>query len=313
MDQGAELGSFLRSRRAALRPEDVAVPAHGTRRRVPGLRREELAQLAGVSMAYYTRLEQGQSHNASDAVLDAIARALRLDPAETAHLRDLARPARVTRPSTRPERLRSGLRAVVDSIGDVPAYVVGKYADVLAWNPLAHALLAGHLDADAPRHPADRPNLQRLLFLDPHTRELYADWDSRARTSVACLRLTAGRHPGDPRLAALIGELTMQSPEFAALWTAHPVHQCAFSTVRYRHPLVGELTLRHEIMDLPEDDGQQLFLTTAEPGSSSHAALRLLSGLTAPAPASGQRLVQAEEGGDGEQAGHGGDQPSRER
>lgn len=279
MRQDLELGSFLRSRRAALRPGDVAVPALGARRRVPGLRREELAQLAGVSVAYYTRLEQGHSRNASDAVLDAIARALRLDEAETSHLRDLARPARTTRPSPRPERPRPALRAMVEAIGDVPAYVVGRYADVLAWNPLAHALLAGHVDVDAPQRPDDRPNLQRLLFLDPHTRELHADWESRARTSVACLRLTAGRDPGDPRLAALVGELSMASAEFAALWAAHPVHRCASATVRYRHPLVGELTLEQEVMDLPEDDGQQLFVISAEPGSSSHAALRLLAGL----------------------------------
>jgi transcriptional regulator with XRE-family HTH domain len=279
MDQGAELGSFLRSRRAGLRPENVAVTVYATRRRVPGLRREELAQLAGVSVAYYTRLEQGQSRNASDAVLDAIARALQLDEAETSHLRDLARPARTKRPLPRPELLRPSLRAMVDSMADIPAYVVGRYSDILAWNPLAHALLAGHVDFDAPLNPDDRPNLQRMLFLDPHTRELYADWETRARASVACLRLTTGRHRGDPRLAALIGELSMESPEFATLWSAHSVHQCAFSTIRYRHPLVGAMTLEQEVMNLPDDGGQQLIVTAAEPGSSSHAALHLLADL----------------------------------
>ncbi|MCO5969476.1 helix-turn-helix transcriptional regulator [Actinoallomurus soli] len=281
MDKRPELGDFLRSRRARLRPEDVGLTHYGGRRRVPGLRREELAQLAGVSVAYYTRLEQGQSQNASDAVLDAIARALGLDEDERAYLHGLARPAPAARRRPRPERVRPGVRMMIESFGDVPAMVIGRCTDALAWNPMAHTLLAGHLDFGAPDRPADRPNMARLLFLDPHTRELYADWRKKARDAVAYLRLAAGRYPDDPSLTALVGELAMKSPDFAALWSAHPVGDCAYNTREYRHPLVGALTLSEEVMPLPDDRGQRVMVWTAEPGSPSAAALRLLADLSA--------------------------------
>jgi transcriptional regulator with XRE-family HTH domain len=275
MGGGSDLGQFLRSRRAQVRPADVGLGDGYGRRRVAGLRREEIAQLAGMSVAYYTRLEQGRSTHASDAVLDAIARALQLDAHETLHLRSLARPRRA-RPRSRPERLRPELRSMIDAFGDVPAFVAGRFGDVLAWNQVAHALLAGHLDVAAPENPADRPNLARLTFLDQHTRELYPDWQRRARDSVAHLRLAAGRHPGDQRLMALVGELTVSSPEFAALWSAHPIHECTFGVQRYRHPLVGELALDEEVMHLPGDAGQRLVVLNARPGSPSADALRLL-------------------------------------
>ena len=194
-----ELGDFLHARRARLRPEDAGLPAYGGRRRVPGLRREELAQLAGVSVGYYTRLEQGQSPNASDAVLDAVARVLRLDDTERAHLYALARPLpRLRRPADRPERVRPEVRVMIESFGDVPALVIGRFLDVLAWNRMAHALVAGHLDRNAPDHSADRPNAARMVFLDPHARELYGDWPHKARSTVADLRLIAGRYPDAP-------------------------------------------------------------------------------------------------------------------
>ncbi|MEV5711051.1 helix-turn-helix transcriptional regulator [Actinoallomurus sp. NPDC052274] len=281
MDKRPELGDFLRSRRARLRPEDVGLAYYGGRRRVPGLRREELAQLAGVSVAYYTRLEQGQSQNASDAVLDAVARALNLGEDERAYLRGLARPEPAARRRPRPERVRPGVRMMIESFGDVPAMVIGRCTDALAWNPMAHALLAGHLDLDAPDRPADRPNMARLLFLDPHTRELYADWRKKARDAVAYLRLAAGRYPDDPNLTALVGELAMKSPEFAALWSTHPVGDCAYNTREYRHPLVGALTLSEEVMPLPDDRGQRVMVWSAEPGSPSAAALRLLTEVSA--------------------------------
>jgi transcriptional regulator with XRE-family HTH domain len=195
MNNGQELGEFLRSRRARLRPEDVGVTTYGGRRRVPGLRREELAQLAGVSVAYYTRLEQGQSPNASDAVLEAIAQVLALDEDEWAHLHRLARPEPRRRRRPRPERLRPEVRRMIDSFGDVPALVLGRRCDVLAWNPMAHALIAGHLAADAPVTPEDRPNAARLVFLDPHTRELYADWRRKCRDTVADLRRLTALYP----------------------------------------------------------------------------------------------------------------------
>ncbi|WP_069866686.1 helix-turn-helix domain-containing protein [Streptomyces malaysiensis] len=278
MDIPAELGSFLRTRRAGLRPEDVGLVAYGTRRRVPGLRREELAQLAGVSAAYYTRLEQGQSTGASDGVLDAIARALRLTPDERTHLGNLARPPRTgRRPVPRPPSARPATRRLIAAMDGVPAVVLDLRFDVLAWNPLGHALIAGHLPADAPERPGARPNTQRMLFLDPHTRELYPDRKGEARRAVSSLRVVAGAHPDDRRLAELVGELTMKSGEFAALWARHPVRRCAFGTKSFHHPLVGSLELDFEMTRLPDSGGQCLLMYGAEPGSPSEAALRLLS------------------------------------
>ncbi|MFD8867254.1 helix-turn-helix domain-containing protein [Streptomyces sp. NPDC059590] len=286
MDTPAALGDFLRTRRARLRPEDVGLVSYGTRRRVPGLRREELAQLAGVSVAYYTRLEQGQSTGASDGVLDAIARALRLSPDEHAHLRNLARPARAgRRPAPRAEAARPSTRRLIEAMDGVPALVLTARFDVLAWNPLGHALVAGHLAADGPERPADRPNTQRLLFLDPHTRELYPDWEGEARRAVSSLRLAAGEYPDDRRLAELIGELTMKSGEFAALWSRHPVRKCAFGVKSFHHPLVGPLELTFEMTPLRDSAGQCLLMYGAEPGSPSEAALRLLAtGVASPPP-----------------------------
>ncbi|MBH1933806.1 helix-turn-helix domain-containing protein [Streptomyces sp. AV19] len=288
MDTPAELGNFLRTRRALLRPEDVGLPSYGGQRRVPGLRREELALLAGVSTAYYTRLEQGQSVNASDGVLDALARALRLDADEHAHLRNLARPGRATRrPAPRPAGVRPGVRQLAEAMGEVPVVVLDHRYDVLHWNALGHALTGGHLAADAPERPATRPNAQRMLFLDPHARELYPRWELEARRAVAALRLEAGEHPEDRALAELIGELCMKSPEFTALWARHKVLSCTSGTKDFHHPLVGAMTLSYEMLRAPAAEGaaQSVLAYSAEPGSPSEAALRLLtSTLTAPAP-----------------------------
>lgn len=282
MDQRTDLGDFLRSRRARLRPEDVGLVNFGGRRRVPGLRREELAQLAGVSLAYYTRLEQGQSQNASDAVLDAIATVLQLDDDERAHLYEQARPRLPARRRARPELLRDGVRQMVHGFDSVPALVVGRRSDVLAWNRLAHGLLAGHLPYESADRPAERPNLARLVFLDPHTRELYVDWRAKARDAVAFLRTSAARHPDDPKLSELVGELAMHSEEFAALWSAHPVRECSFNVRDYQHPVVGRLTLRDELLKLPDDEGQRMVVYNAEPGSPAASALLLLAESTLP-------------------------------
>jgi transcriptional regulator with XRE-family HTH domain len=279
-----ELGAFLRSRRSRLSPVEAGVRTYGERRRVPGLRREELAQLAGVSVAYYTRLEQGLSRNASDAVLDALARALRLDGDETAHLRTLARPgATASKPRPRPERVRPGTRTTLAALGDIPALLFGYRFDVLAWTPLGHALHYSHLPYDAPDQAETRPNHLRLLFCDPHVRDLYADWKTKSHDAVAYLRLISGLHPDDPRLASLIGELSLASPEFARLWARHTVRECRASVREFRHPLVGALTLNEEVMDLVQDDHQRMVILSAEPGSPSEAGLRLLAGLTADA------------------------------
>ncbi|SCF63189.1 transcriptional regulator, XRE family [Streptomyces sp. Ncost-T10-10d] len=224
MNGPGPLGAFLQARRARLRPEDVGLRDLGPRRRVAGLRREELAQLAGVSVSYYARLEQGLSRGASAEVLDAIARALLLDDHERGHLDRLAGAARhaprVRRP--RPEKLADETRDLLRAVDGVPAIVLGRRTDVLAWNSLGHALLAGHLDLLGPDDPARRPNMSRMLFLDLHCQELYADWKRKARAVVGNLRIAVGRHPEDPLLAELIGELTMKSPEFVALWGGPP-------------------------------------------------------------------------------------------
>jgi transcriptional regulator with XRE-family HTH domain len=272
------LGEFLRARRAQVNPHDVELTWVGGRRRVAGLRREELAQLAGVSASYYTRLEQGQSVNASDAVLDAIARALGLDDDEQQHLRTLAR-ARPLPPRRIPsERIDPLTRDLLDSLTDLPALVVGLRLDVLAWNPLAHALLAGHLDHDAVDRPAERPNLARMLFLDCHTRELYVDWQRKARAVVGNLRLVAGRHPDDPALAALIGELSMKSPEFVTLWRDHRVKPCEADSCQLRHPTVGPLTVTQHNLVVARATGQSVCIVTTVAGSPSADTLGLLAG-----------------------------------
>jgi transcriptional regulator with XRE-family HTH domain len=276
MNRQSELGEFLRSRRARLRPADAGLMDYGERRRVPGLRREEIARLAGVSVGYYTRLEQGQSPNASDAVLDAVARVLRLNDEEWAHLQSLARQRPRTRRRVQPENVRPTIRRMIESFVGVPALVIGRRADVLAWNRLAHALLAGHLDFEGPTRAGDQPNLARLVFLDPHTRELYADWKRKARDVVAYLRVSAARWPDDLKLTELVGELSMRSTEFANLWSVHPVRGCAHNTRDYQHPLVGALTLSDELLQLPDDEGQRVVVLNAEPGSASEAALKLL-------------------------------------
>ncbi len=272
-----ELGEFLRSRRDRLTPDDVGVRSYG-RRRVPGLRREELAQLAGVSVTYLTRLEQGQSQNASETVIDALARALQLDADERTHLFALARPAPAgrRRPS-RPEAPKPGAAQLLHAMSEVPAVLLGRFNDILAWNRAGHLLLAGHLDVDAPALVTQRPNQIRMLFLDEHTRDLYADWPDEAALAVASLRYVAAQFPDDRRLAELVGELSLNSPEFASLWAGHAVRLCTSGTKRLRHPEVGELTLGYEVLHLPEGDGQRILTHTAEPGSASASALRLLT------------------------------------
>ncbi|NUR59526.1 MAG: helix-turn-helix domain-containing protein [Catenulispora sp.] len=273
----SELGEFLRSRRDALTPEQAGITSYGMRR-VPGLRREELAQLAGVSVAYYTRLEQGQSTGASDSIIDALARALRLRDDERAHLFELARPRAVRRPrQPRPERPAAGALRLVAAMTEVSAVLLGRRNDVLAWNPLGHALFAGHLPFDAPQDPAGRPNLTRMLFLDPHTRELYRRWDEEAGLLVASLRFVAGQYPEDRALAELIGELSVKSSAFAGLWAKHSVKLCSSGTKYLHHPEVGDLELDYEALHLPDADGQRLVIHTAPAGSNTADALKLLA------------------------------------
>ncbi|MCL7493151.1 helix-turn-helix transcriptional regulator [Streptomyces sp. MCA2] len=272
------LGAYLKNRRDRVTPTDVGLRTYGTARRVPGLRREELAQLAGVSAGYYTRLEQGQAGTASQQVLDALAGVLQLDPAETGHLHNLARQpttSRLVRP--RPERPHRRVLTLLASLGETtPAVVLGRRGDVLAWNRTGHALVAEHVDFDAPHDLARRPSIPRMFFLDPLTRDLHCNWDELARTHVAYLRLTAGRYPTDARLAELIGELAMRSSDFARLWAKGDVADCTVGTMRLQHPTVGGADVDYQVWLQPESPDHRLEVYTPNDTASADA-LRLLS------------------------------------
>ncbi|MEU1463994.1 helix-turn-helix transcriptional regulator [Streptomyces sp. NPDC005727] len=273
LDRWAELSEFLRSRRARLKPEDVGLPEFGRRRRVPGLRREELAQLAGVSAAYYTRLEQGNGRNVSAEVLDSIARALRLTDAEHAHLTHLAKPtAHKKKPAARQQQVRAALRQLLDSMEGVPAYVVGRRTEVLAWNRMAAAVFGDWSELA----PAER-NWARMVFLRPDYRDLFIDWEQKAIDIVCALRMDAGCYPDDPRLSALVGELSVKSAEFRRLWATHDVKEKGYGVKRLRHPLVGDLSLSFETFRLADDGDQALLTYHAEPDSPSAQSLRLLA------------------------------------
>ena len=288
LDRRADLSEFLRTRRARLKPEDVGLPDFG-RRRVPGLRREELAQLAGVSVAYYTRLEQGNGRNVSAEVLDAIARALRLSDAEHAHLMHLAKPKQLKKkPVARSQQVRPALRHLLDSIESVPAYIVGRRSDILAWNRMASALFG-----DWAEMPAQERNWARMVFLRPEYRELYLEWQQKASDMVGYLRMDAGCHPDDPRLSALVGELSVKSEDFRRLWAAHDVKEKSHGVKRLRHPLAGELTLLWESFRPAGEAEQSLLTYFAEAGSPSAEALRLLGSWNADAPADGSRTPAA--------------------
>ncbi|MFB7122319.1 helix-turn-helix domain-containing protein [Kitasatospora sp. NPDC056273] len=278
MGANSELGEFLRLCRAAVTPAELDLRVPAEHRRVAGLRREELAGLAGISVAYYTRLEQGRSTNASDQVLDAIARVLRLDATQRTHLGDLARrPPRAVRsrpPVEQPDPRSAHLLASLDH---VPALLLGRRNDVLAWNRLGHALLAGHLPYGAPDDPATRPSMSRLLFLDPRTRELERDWEHYARTHVGYLRLVAGRYGEDRELARLIGELSMKSPEFAAWWAGGNVRECTFGSRTLDHPAVGPLEVTYQVWLQPDRPDHRLEVYTPGPDPAAAAALDALA------------------------------------
>jgi transcriptional regulator with XRE-family HTH domain len=271
MDRRAELSDFLRTRRARLSPADAGLETAGERRRVPGLRREELAMLAGVSADYYARLEQGRGGvHPSDSVLAALARALRLDEAEHAHLERLAR-APLAQPPRRPQpqRVRPEVQRLLDRMREVPAFVLGRRMDVLAWNELAARL---HVDFGA--LPRRMRNMPRLVFLDDASRQLYPDWERVARETVPFPRFEASAHADD---AELLGELSTKSPEFRRWWARHEVREKASGVKRYHHPLVGPLELHYETLALPGDDRQTLVTYTAAPGTPSETALRMLA------------------------------------
>jgi transcriptional regulator with XRE-family HTH domain len=285
MASGNEITEFLTSRRGAVTPEQAGLPTYGARR-VPGLRREEVASLAGVSVEYYKRLERGNLSGVSDLVLDALASALQLDDAERAHLFDLARAAgpmvRQRRLTTR--RLRPNVQQILDGI-TLPA-VARAACDYVAANALGHALYAPIFDS--PEQPA---NSARFTFLDPAAQEFYLDWSQTASDLVAYLRSEAGRNPYDKRLTDLVGELSTRSEDFRTRWAAHNVRFHRNGTKRIHHPVVGELELNFETLELAADDGLAINIYTTEPGSRSEDGLRLLASWTATADSPGTSSV----------------------
>jgi len=274
MDNQSEVRGFLATRRAKISPEQAGVPLYGTRRRVPGLRREEVAQLAGLSTDYYTRIEKGNLRSASESVLDAIARALRMNEAERAHLHDLARTAR---DGTRPVRRRTPARQVrpsvqhlLDAMTGAAATVVNGRLDVLASNALARAL-----QADALEGPS--PNLARYCFLDDRSHDFYDTWPAVADVTVAILRTEAGRDPHDRALTDLVGELATRSDEFRTRWARHDVRLHQQGTKLFHHAVVGDLTLDYNTVPLPADPGLSLTVYTAEPGTPAAEKLAVLA------------------------------------
>jgi transcriptional regulator with XRE-family HTH domain len=274
MDSLNDVREFLRSRRAKVTPQQVNLMA-GSNRRVPGLRREEVATLASVSVDYYARLERGNLTGVSDEVLEAVAHALRLDDAETAHLFDLARAAQ-TRPAHRrraapPQQVRPSLQRFMDAAG-APTWVRNERMDFIAANALGRALYAPLLSD--PVRPA---NSARFMFLRPEARTFYPEWEQVANDVVAILRSYAGQHPHDKGLTDLIGELATRSEEFRTRWAAHNVRFHRTGLKRLHHPVVGDLELSYEAMELPANPGWTMFAYTAEPGSATDERLKLLA------------------------------------
>ncbi|GAA4739162.1 helix-turn-helix transcriptional regulator [Modestobacter marinus] len=269
------VGEYLRARREQVRPDDVGITATGSRR-VPGLRRDELAMLAGISSEYYTRLEQGRDRHPSAQVLDAVARALGLDAASTSHLHDLADPAPRRRRTSRTERVRPSVAQLLAAWDRTPAFVQGRHLDVLAANPLAVALSPLF-------HPGT--NLLRSVLLDPDAHQLDPAWEATAAQLVAVLRSAAGPDVDDPHLTELVGELSVRSELFRRLWARHDVRRHPGGGVyRVAHPQVGDLELRYDKFTLADAGDQVLVVYQAEPGSRSAEALTLLASLSAVSP-----------------------------
>jgi transcriptional regulator with XRE-family HTH domain len=278
MNARSEIREFLTSRRAKLKAADVGLPDYGPRR-VPGLRREEVAVLAGVSVPYYTRLERGDLAGASDSVLDALARALQLDDAERAHLFDLARAAQPIGPPPRRRPAGHGIRPSVQQLMDAmtgaAAHIGNDRLDILGANPLGRALFPQMFDGH------ERPNAARFVFLDPRARDFYLEWDRIARDVVGILRSSAGRNPYDRDLSDLVGELSTRSEEFRQHWARHDVRFHISGVKRFHHPQVGDLELNYERLEVVFDTGLTIFTYTADPGTRSADALSLLGSLAA--------------------------------
>ncbi|GAA1917916.1 helix-turn-helix transcriptional regulator [Microbacterium aoyamense] len=275
MDTGNELRDFLVSRRAKVSPEQAKLPAYGGNRRVPGLRREEVAMLAGVSVDYYTKLERGAVGVVSEGVLDAVARALQLTPTERDHLFHLTGTSTTIRTVSRPAsaQVRPSVQRILDGLTDAPAFVGNKTRHLLAANSLGRAVFSPLYDFE----PDGVPNSARFMFLDPLAHEFFPEWRSASANLAANLRRELGTDPLNRELQALVDDLNRESRDFHALWKAHDVrtHDTGFKAVH--HPIVGDLHLSFEAMELPKDPGQSLIVYGAEPGSETADRLRLLA------------------------------------
>lgn len=274
MDNRSEVKEFLTTRRARITPDAAGLPAFGGNRRVPGLRREEVALLSGMSVDYYTRLERGDLSGVSPGVLDSLARALHLDDAEAAHLHDLAHAANTSPVARKPRKstttLRPSIQRLLDAITEAPAIIRNNYYDYVAANRLGRALYS-------PVFAEPAPNSARFAFFNPAAHDFYPDWEKVVQEFVAAMRGDAGRNPFDKRLTDLVGELATRSETFRTLWAAHDVRYHRTGVKRIHHPLVGDLELTYEAFELPADPGLQLSTFTAEPGSPSEDALTLLA------------------------------------
>lgn len=281
MDPRKDIREFLTTRRARITPQQAGIPDYGAKRRVPGLRREEVALLAGVSVDYYTRLERGNLTGVSDTVLGAVAKVLQLDEAERAHLWDLVRASTTIRraqPKPTTAHIRPNLQHVLDALVGAPAWVSNDQLDILATNRLCEALYA-----DAFASPERPVNLARYVFLDPKSRSFFLDWDQHADNAVDILRTSAGRNPYDERLTKLVGELSTRSDDFRIRWGAHNVRFHRTGIKRMHHAEVGDLDLTFEGMEVSSHPGLTLYVMTAEPGSASDERIRILASWAFPA------------------------------
>src|SRR2546425_6144817 len=287
MDNRTEIREFLASRRARITPEQVGLPSYAGTRRVRGVRRGEVAEMAAVSIEYYTRLERGNLAGASEAVLEGLSRALQLDEAERAHLFDLARASgmdsRVRRRPTLKQRIRPGVQLALDAITGAPAFVGNERLDILAANQLGYALYSEMF-----ANPARPANHARFIFFDDRARSFYLNWDRAADETVAILHTGSGRDPSDRALMDLVGELSTRSDEFRTRWATHNVRQHFTGVKHFHHPIVGELHLLFEAMELSADIGLSLYVYSPEPGTPSDDAVRLLASWAA----TNQQLAQ---------------------
>jgi len=271
VDKRDEIRDFLTTRRARITPEEAELPAFGDKRRVPGLRREEVAMLAGVSVDYYVRLERGDALGASEEVLDGVARALQLDEAERAHLQDLFRSADTAR-VVREEQVRPEVKRIVDAMAGMPAMVRNRRLDILYANRLGYGLYS-----EVYRDPIRPANPARFVFLDPRAPEFFLDWDTAANNMVALLRAEAGHNPSDRALSNLVEELSTSSGRFRDLWADHDVLFHRTGVGSFHHPIAGDLTLIYEDLNVAADPGQTILVFTPEPGSESQEALEHLA------------------------------------